>query len=100
MYPRRFAVAGVVLFIWLLCAATLLAHLAISWGKEHTVYRYAKITNESAPNELEAHFGRPNREFEAAVLGLPTDGICDEWTNKVSWRVIVCWGTQPESQPN
>lgn len=95
MYPRRFALAGVVLFIWVLCSATLAAHLAISWGKEHTVYRQEKITNESYPNELAVHFGPPNREFAATALGLP-DGVCDEWTNKVSWRVIVCWGGQPE----
>lgn len=95
MYPRRFAVAGVVLFVWLLCAATLAAHLMIPWDKESTVYRYAKITNSSPPNELAPHFGKYNREFSATLIGLP-DGVCDEYTNKVSWRVLVCYGGQPE----
>jgi len=83
----------------LVCAATLYAHLGLAWGKTNTVYRQEKITNNSYPNELEVHFGQPRREFAAKLLGLPEDGICDEWTNQVSWRVIVCWGTQPESQP-
>lgn len=81
------------------CAATLYAHLALTWGSTNTVYEQEKITNDSYPNELQVHFGKPHRSFPQSALGLPDDGLCDEWTNEVSWRVIVCWGTQPEAQP-
>ncbi len=97
--PRRaFAYAYFLVVVIALCAATLYAHLALTWGKTNTVYVQEKITNESYPNELEVHFGKPHGEFPATALGLP-DGVCNEWTNEVSWRVLVCWGGQPEAMP-
>jgi len=38
-------------------------------------------------------------KFSQSDLGLPQDGFCEDRTNGVSWRVIKCLGTQPESQP-
>lgn len=95
----RFGWAYMLAGFFCVCMFTLGGHALLLKQWREPIYGFQKITNSSAPNELEQHFGRYNREFQAAILGLPTDGICDEWTNKVSWRVIVCWGTQPEAQP-
>ncbi len=58
------------------------------------------ITNKTFPNEIETHFaGKPKMEFAPTELGLPPDGYCKDYSNGISWRVIVCMGTQPESQP-
>lgn len=59
------------------------------------------ITNSTWPNLIEPHFaGRPLHTFPANLIpGMPEDGYCRDWSNKSSWRVFVCMGTQPESQP-
>lgn len=95
----RFGWAYMLAGFFAVCMFTIGAHAMLVKVSREPIYKYKKITNSSYPDELQAHFGPYGREFQASLLGLPQDGICDEWTNKVSWRIIVCWGTQPEAQP-
>lgn len=69
--------------------------------REHTVthVRLAKITNATYPDQIAPHFGKPLQSFNPNQIGLPGDGYCEDYSNQVSWRVLVCFGTQPESQP-
>src|SRR5262245_11719443 len=58
------------------------------------------ITNKTWPNKIETHFaGKPLHRFSPTLLQMPSDGYCEDFSNKVSWRVFVCMGAQPESQP-
>ena len=59
------------------------------------------ITNDTWPNKVEVHFDKhPLHTFPANLIpGMPEDGYCKDYSNKISWRVFVCMGTQPETQP-
>ncbi len=69
-------------------------------GRAYPVRAEVKITN-NAPPELVRRIvgGDPLRSFGQSDLGLPADGYCEDRSNGVSWRVISCFGTQPEAQP-
>lgn len=60
------------------------------------------ITEKTFPEDVDRCIAGPLGEkgkFSQHLLGLPKDGYCQDYTNRVSWRVIKCMGTQPESQP-
>jgi hypothetical protein len=88
------------LVVMLMCGGAILACVIAFRGREHVVYRIARITNTTPPDVVHKHFGgSPLRTFVQSELGLPADGFCEDRSNGSSWRVITCYGTQPESQP-
>lgn len=104
MHHKRFAVAYVmlgffVIAFWASAGVTYaVTHRPVAPGPP---VKCAPITNDTYPNKVECHFkGKPLHHFKANLIpGMPPDGYCEDYSNKVSWRVFACYGTQPEAQP-
>lgn len=96
MYPRRFAVAYVMLGFAVLCAMTVLACAWLVGGRTTTVYAPtgpAPITNKMHPDDVEAHFatGQEYNQVPATAVGM-RDGTCYVYTNEVAWLAMECFG--------
>lgn len=97
-------VAYFILAFSILCGITVFMCSTVLKPKEITIYKAESppllISNKNSPKQVESAFsGKPLLKFPQSDLGLPTDGTCFDYSNKVSWRIILCLGTQPEAQP-
>jgi hypothetical protein len=103
-YDSRFRLMYALLVLMLMCGLTVAAVTIAYKGK--IVYKYGGacpvITETTAPNVVDRCVAgklADKGKFPASELGLPQDGYCEDHSNGVSWRIIKCMGTQPESQP-
>lgn len=81
-------------------AGFLLGATTFTTNTPHRATGLQPISNSTYPENVELHFrGKPLHVFSPTLIQLPEDGVCRDYSNKVSWRVLVCMGSQPESQP-
>jgi len=97
----RFLAMYMLLAAGLASMLTLLVVTARSQTVRAAPVKLEPIRNDTWPNKIEIHFaGKPLHTFPANLIpGMPEDGYCKDYSNQISWRVFVCMGTQPETQP-